>query len=126
MNFMLPVLSRPSRYVPCIVTALFILLNLLGTITPEHEEDRCEIVMENDNGQLPIEERLSDDSIDSRDIPYLVDIPTFVSGDTWTYHGDTDTTGTYGQYDFSGTFTGDTTYTVDSIQTIMANGTEYM
>ena len=126
MNFMLPVLSRPSRYVPCIVTALFILLNLLGTITPEHEEDRCEIVMENDNGQLPIEERLSDDSIDSRDIPYLVDIPTFVSGDTWTYHGDTDTTGTYDQYDFSGTFTGDTTYTVDSIQTIVANGTEYM
>ena len=54
-----------------------------------------------------------------------LEIPTLVNGDTWTYHSDLVISGKFGDYEFDGTVTGDTTYVVDTMDNVIYNGTAY-
>ena len=60
----------------------------------------------------------------------FLEIPTIVSGDTWTYHTDLDVTAHIVfdalNFDLDGTLTGDTTFTADGIINTYANGTRYL
>lgn len=61
----------------------------------------------------------------TRNLPETVDIPILVSGDSWTYNSDTNTSGMCEGYVYNGTFTGERTYTVKAIGSINSNGTDH-
>jgi len=110
---------------------IFIGLLLILQTAPLTTDDQTvkpgqtQILQESDHIRNPHGE--SDDIADRshRASSDTLKIPTLVNGDTWTYHSDFVISGKFGDFDFDGTVTGDTTYVVDTMEDMVYNGTTY-